>query len=601
MFRYSLLSLFVIVPTTIAQQVPVTVQIGNTQVLGSSTDGVDSFLGIQYAQVGERFSRSTLLDPEDEPMWNATVFGPNCHQSYPGLPDFILNPREEDEECLYLNIWRPAGRSTNTPLTTMVWIHGGGLAIGSGSEEVTDGANLARDQDVMVVSLNYRLGALGFLPESGGTLNGLRDQIVALEWVQAYIASFGGDASDITLFGESAGGESICMLSVSPLAKGLFQRAIMESGECINNYWNGGVPREDLGYGAEVVNALLNVTGASSISDLSDPALFPAAELNVIATQVGWPVVLIDEEVLPQHPRELYQDPNNIVPSDILVGSNSQEGVYFMGGTPEMYQGMAAGIQDWAAGLLGEADGKAASDAYSADLYNGDQLAAFNQFNGDYNIRCPTREFASRAAKQVTGKVYLYNFAHFSYTDPIVHFGLLEVVDTTSRSWASHMAEIPFVFGNLEAWNPEGQDDSLRAGEDDYLLSAEIQARWAAFAKTGNPNVPNSPVWEEVPSDTSPPTSATNIPVLVFQDGEIQMQSVPEKVAQCSTFPFAVSANADLVPSPSPSDEDSSGSGIVIPDSPKLSGPGDDSSNSVGTLGANLLGCILAMLVFVVM
>jgi para-nitrobenzyl esterase len=259
----------------------------------------------------------------------------------------------------------------------MVWIHGGGFALGSGLEKVTEGANLARGQDVMVVSLNYRLGALGFFPsENGGALNGLRNLIVALEWVQTYIMSFGGDPNAVTIFGESVGGEAVCMFSVSPLAKGLFQRSILENGECTLNYRFGAVPREDLGYGEERVNALLNVTGTSSIADLSDPSLFPAAELNVIA---GWPAVLVDGEFLPQHPRKLYQDSNSIIPSDIMVGSNSYQDVNFLVVAPEVYMGMAAaGIQDWAVGLLlGEVDGKTPSKAYSANLYNGDQVFAF--------------------------------------------------------------------------------------------------------------------------------------------------------------------------------------------------------------------------------
>jgi para-nitrobenzyl esterase len=573
-------------PTAIWAQAPVTVQIDNSnvQVVGSSDAGVDSFLGIQYAQVGERFSRSTLQDLEDWPVWNVTSFGPNCHQSYPGLPDFILNPRASDEECLYLNIWRPSNRtSNNTPLTTMVWIHGGGLAIGSGSEEVTQGTNLARDHDVMVISLNYRLGALGFMPsegENGSTLNGLRDQIVALEWIQTYITSFGGDPNAVTIFGESAGGESICMLSVSPLAEGLFQRAVMESGECINNDWNGGVPREDLGYGVEVVNALVNATGASSVADLSDPVLFPAAELNLVAAGVGWPVILVDGYVLPEHPSELYKDANNIVPVDFLVGSNSYEGVYFMGAPPEVYMGMAAGIESWAVGLVGEVHGKTASDAYSADdLFNGDQPAAFAQFNGDYSIRCPTREFASIAASKVPGNVYLYNFAHFSYTDPMVFFGLHEYIEDTT-SWASHMAELPFVFGTLEAWDPD-DPINLPVGAKDYSLSAEMQARWVAFAKTGNPNVPNFSLWEEVPDDASSTSnSATDIPVLVFHDGESQMQSVPEKVAQCSALQYGAAADA-------------------VPSAPPTTDSNDDDS-SAGKTGANLVGRIASVLFLVV-
>jgi carboxylesterase type B len=130
---------------------------------GTTMNHVDTFLGVQYAEVGERFSRSKLLDLTGAAMTiNATMFGPNCHQGYPGLPEFLHQPREESEECLYFNIWRPSNSSGL--LSVMVWIHGGGFIIGSGADQVHHGANLAREQNVMVVTIDYRLGALGFLP-----------------------------------------------------------------------------------------------------------------------------------------------------------------------------------------------------------------------------------------------------------------------------------------------------------------------------------------------------------------------------------------------------------------------------------------------------
>lgn len=147
------------------------------------------------------------------------------------------------EECPYLNVWRPEGNQTD--LATMVWIHGGGFAIGSGADQIHSGANLARDQNVLLVSLNYRLGLLGFLPQDElgtGGMNGIHDQIIALEFVKKYISFFGGNVDNITVFGESAGAESICMLIVAPAARGLFRRAILQSGECVNNNYIYGIP-----------------------------------------------------------------------------------------------------------------------------------------------------------------------------------------------------------------------------------------------------------------------------------------------------------------------------------------------------------------------
>lgn len=180
-----------------------------TLVLGETGDKVESFLGIPYATVGERFSRSSLVTEYPSTI-NATEFGPNCHQVYSGVADFIHQPREEDEECLYLNIWRPS--NVTSKLAVMVWIHGGGFAIGSGADSVHAGTNLARDQGVLVVSINYRLGPLGLMPKDEwgtGGMNGIYDQVMALQWVNTFIDSFGGDVDSVTIFGESAGGESV--------------------------------------------------------------------------------------------------------------------------------------------------------------------------------------------------------------------------------------------------------------------------------------------------------------------------------------------------------------------------------------------------------
>lgn len=520
--------------------------------LTSENQLVDSFLGIQYAKVGERFSRSTLIEriPSSETI-NATQFGPNCHQVYVGVANFIHQPREEQEECLYLNIWRPSN-TTADKLATMVWIHGGGFALGSGADQVNVGANLAAEQGVIVVTINYRLGPLGFLPqdESGtGGMNGIYDQIIALQWIQNYISSFGGDPKKVTIFGESAGGESVCMLAVSPRARGLFQRAIMQSGECVNNNWIHGIPNDNVEYGFGLLNELLNITGAASVDNLKNKTVFAAADINMISPMVGFPVITLDREILPFHPRELYQDPNNIVPLEMIVGANTYEDAMFLAMSPEQYLGLAStGIQDTAAMVLGEQGVDLALDAYNASrLYNGNQAAAYAQFVGDYYIRCPTREFATIVADAGV-KVYLYNFAHFSIIDPVVHSGLSDLVDTTG--WASHLAEIPFVFGTMSSWIPISSDNATEATNSSDLSSAdvemsrEIQTRWAHFAMTGNPNALGLTEWDEVMA--SDDTNA--VPPMVFQGGQGRMMPLPEKARQCSIFPYVAKSDTPVVP-----------------------------------------------------
>eukprot|EP00543_Licmophora_paradoxa_P007503 CAMPEP_0202452322 /NCGR_PEP_ID=MMETSP1360-20130828/10557_1 /ASSEMBLY_ACC=CAM_ASM_000848 /TAXON_ID=515479 /ORGANISM="Licmophora paradoxa, Strain CCMP2313" /LENGTH=734 /DNA_ID=CAMNT_0049071109 /DNA_START=117 /DNA_END=2321 /DNA_ORIENTATION=+ len=567
--------------------------------------GVDAFLGIQYATIGERFGRSMMIDPgTPDTFINATSFRPNCHQAYVGLPDFLHQRRVEDEECLYLNIWRPANNSTttnnntssnstaatasssSTSLATMVWIHGGGFAIGSGADEVHTGYFLARDENVIVVTINYRLGALGFLPqdeETGkGGMNGLYDQINALRWINQYISYFGGDPHRVTIFGESAGGESVCMLSVSPLARGLFQRAMVQSGECINNNWVHGIPNDNIQYGMNLVDQFLAVANVTSIDELKDTTKFVGSDINLLATSVGWPVIIIDKEVLPKHPRDLYSDPANIIPVDVLVGANSFEDVLFMIESPESYAGLAANIGSWIEGVIGPTYGNEAAqalvDAYSPDnnsYYNGDEVAAFAQFNGDYYIRCPSREYAAiiSAASSSNNNnnnnnnhnVYLYNFAHFALTDPALFYGLYDYIMNTS-AWASHLAQLPFVFGTLDFWKQDpGGAEGTEVGnlaDSDYALSREIRSRWANFAKTGRPNAPEEGAveWEPVrvlvedsstltlttTTTTSTPTPALLIPVLVFEKGVSAMKDLSMKAQQCASFPFLTFLSSSL-------------------------------------------------------
>jgi para-nitrobenzyl esterase len=192
------------------------------------TPSVDAFRGIAYAEqpVGAlRYQPANLSAPADAPF-DATSFGSACFQT-----DDPSHPIDEvelpfSESCLFLNVYRPSNITAGARLPVAFWIHGGALETGSGGAHY-DGSSLA-DEGIVVVTINYRLGALGFIPwdESGnGGLNGLLDQITALRWVQANIGSFGGEKNAVTVFGESAGSKSTCMLNVSPLAHGLFSPA----------------------------------------------------------------------------------------------------------------------------------------------------------------------------------------------------------------------------------------------------------------------------------------------------------------------------------------------------------------------------------------
>jgi para-nitrobenzyl esterase len=186
------------------------------------------FLGIRYAQapVEElRFQPPRRIDRWEDTL-DATHFGPMAPQAYPDTPPILL---EESEDCLSLNIYTPSADGNLRPV--MVFIHGGGFVIDSGSRPRTYGGPLAESGDVVVVTIEYRMGAFGFLYTPGISPNlGLQDQVCALDWVQRHIAAFGGDPGNVTIFGESAGATSVAYLLVMPSARGLFHKAILESG-----------------------------------------------------------------------------------------------------------------------------------------------------------------------------------------------------------------------------------------------------------------------------------------------------------------------------------------------------------------------------------
>ena len=196
---------------------------------------VDIYKGIKYGHIPARFEPAVATAVGGKgTTFNAIEFGPMCIQSE---RKWLGAKPAMGEDCLYLNVYRPA-TSAASALPVMVWIHGGGFTSGAGS--AFDAINLAASQNVVVVTINYRLGPLGFLAKDSqgkGAMNGNLDQILALRWVQKNIASFGGNPKRVTIFGESAGALSVCALIVLPAARGLMSRAIMESGACNSVLW----------------------------------------------------------------------------------------------------------------------------------------------------------------------------------------------------------------------------------------------------------------------------------------------------------------------------------------------------------------------------
>ncbi len=324
-----------LVPSASAQVQEVDVTGG--RVAGVLANGIVSFKGIPFAAppVGPLRWKA----PQPVRPWTgvkqAAAFGPSCVQD-PNFARLFGAPPEINEDCLYLNVWTPA-KTAGEALPVMVWIYGGGFVGGQTSVPAYDGTRLA-EKGVVLVSVAYRVGAFGFLAhaelsrESGkGSGNyGLQDQIEGLRWVKANIAKFGGDPARVTIFGESAGGIAVSMLAASPAAKGLFQRAISESGG------NFGPPRFANEGGQNVPPLkVAEATGQSFLAKLGAKDIAAARELSVDQLQTAqgpglqggfWPV--FDGDVLPGDQYELYKA-GRFYDTPVLIGTNSDEGALF--------------------------------------------------------------------------------------------------------------------------------------------------------------------------------------------------------------------------------------------------------------------------------
>jgi len=435
------------------------VRIAQGTVAGASDASVEHFLDIPFAAapVGELRWRAPQAPPRWTGIRDASHMGPACPQTV--RPALVAGgvAGNQSEDCLQLNIWRPKGAKK---LPVMVWIHGGAHVIGSGTFPAFDGTAFAR-QDVILVTINYRLGALGYFAHPaltevappGEALGnyGLMDQLAALRWVKANIAAFGGDPKAVTLFGESAGAIGVTTLLTMPEAKGLFSRAIVQSGVAL---------AEPPALGDEETRgaALAARAGAGPSATAADLRALPAASLvSAGEGQSGGAMIgpMRDGRLLREAPwRALARRETIDVP--LLVGANSNEASVIL----------AMGVPPAAAlAYLGgdEGSGRAAYGPGLAD----DELA--RQILGDAWFVAPTRWLAGRTAGGSPS--YLY---HFSY---------VAEGRRASAKGAAHGSEIPYIFGTLDYFA------SLAGpvGDEDRRFGAAISACWVVFAKTGAP------------------------------------------------------------------------------------------------------------------
>lgn len=461
------------------------------KVAGYVEEGIYIYKGIPYAKA-ERFMPPVAPD-KWEGIRSSRAYGPTCPQGkrmgwYSDEQAFAFHWDDgyPDENCLRVNVWTP-GLNDGKKRPVMVWLHGGGYSAGSGQELPSyDGANLAKKGDVVVVTLNHRLNVLGFLDlsaygdkyaKSGNV--GLLDLVAALQWVNKNIASFGGDAQNVTIFGQSGGGGKVSTLLATPAARGLFHKAIVQSGSMLRTM--------EQKYSRRIGSALMDELGlkASQIDELQRMPygkLLAAGEKAVARVRVeadkegvssfifGW-APTVDGDVLPAQPFDP-KAPAQSKDIPMMIGTTLHEF------TSSAYMPALRDItRDQAVEMLKKKYGNRTTDFLNAfeKAYPGYQPK--DLVDVDFIFRPGAVAQAKVKVAQQGAPVYMYLFAWES-----------PVLDGMFRS--THCMEIPFVFNNVVR-----HSCMTGGGKEAQILGDRMSSAWVNFARSGNPNVDGQPEW----------------------------------------------------------------------------------------------------------
>ncbi|MBS1790247.1 MAG: carboxylesterase family protein [Acidobacteria bacterium] len=477
------------------EQASTIVKIDSGQLQGVESDGVISFKGIPFAAppVGELRWRP----PQPTPKWTgvrqATEFGRNCMQGRMGPPTGAgARPgapaaQEPSEDCLYLNVWRPADSAARN-LPVMVWIYGGGFVGGSSSSPNTSGVQFAK-QGVVLVAMNYRVGRFGFFafpalskerPNENKGNYAYMDQIAALQWVRRNIAAFGGNPNNVTIFGFSAGGVSVHSMLASPQARGLFHKAIVESGGSRDSVLTARPMRADgvdPNYPVSAETIGIQFAKSMGIEGTDQAALAKLRSLSAEEVLRGAPpqpganapfyetTPILDGKLITETAETAYKARHQPhIP--LMLGSNSADsaGNRIRSRTKEEF---FARFGQWSA------EAKAAYDPDGTT----DLATIVSRANDDFGQAEPAR-FAANAFAANGSPVYLYRFSYVQ-----------TAMRQQARAGAPHGGEISFVFGTL------GGGRGGAPTPEDLDVSRMAQSYWVNFARTGDPNGPGLPIW----------------------------------------------------------------------------------------------------------
>ncbi|KAB7732430.1 carboxylesterase family protein [Rudanella paleaurantiibacter] len=486
------------------------------KVRGYVHNGTYTFKGIPYAKA-ERFMAPTKPD-----TWtgvrSSTTYGPVC----PIDPTTTVNDEIEfsfqhnwgymNENCLSLNVWSPQLTAAKAPRPVLVWFHGGGFSAGSSVELPSyDGENLAKKGDVVVVTVNHRLNLLGFLDLSSfgdkyknSANTGMLDLLASLQWVKQNIAQFGGDPNNVTIFGQSGGGGKVTTLMNAPSAKGLFHKAIVQSGSYLSSFTSRALAQK---VGAAMLDELkLQPSQVDSLQTMSYERLSAASKRALRKVNeslkpeersgfgLGWGPVL-DGLFLPYQPSDAAaRELAKTIP--LLVGSTKTEFGPFNPANRE------TDLNNAKASLQKRMGDK--TDAYMAAVRKAypETAKASDYLDVDINFRAGAIRQANQKAVADAAPVYMYLF---SWASP-VNDGMYK---------SMHCMELPFVFDNISRC-----EEMTGGGKEAHLLADRMSRAWVAFARTGNPNHKGLPNWPAY----NPQTGAT----MLF-DNTCQVKNNPDK------------------------------------------------------------------------